>query len=237
MARENNNNALKHGAFAEAIMLPKDDAQEFAALHAALIEEWEPDGPSEHDKVFSVATNLWRKRRFKRWLQNEIDRGQRKVTWWRRQEEREDEKLITFLEESEAGLSIREDDLPTKLPFHLAERVKKDLPRNKFDSDADWLKAVYHEVCLILDSRVELPDIHRLLSDEFLSQRELAFEERIDAKIARDLKELGQMKTMKAIGIGKRSAPAAAERMKVVASPPIEARQSEPPSLQDAEAE
>jgi hypothetical protein len=43
-------------------------------------------------------------------------------------------------------------------------------------------------------------------SDENFAERELSFEERIDAKIAKDLKTLGQIKTMKAIGLG-RSGP------------------------------
>ena len=40
-------NSQKHGVFAEPLILPGEDPREFEALHAALIEEWTPSGPSE----------------------------------------------------------------------------------------------------------------------------------------------------------------------------------------------
>ena len=51
-------NAQKHGVFAEPLILPGEDPREFEALHAALIEEWSPSGPSEQSRA---STNIKRR--------------------------------------------------------------------------------------------------------------------------------------------------------------------------------
>jgi hypothetical protein len=56
-------NAQKGGVFAEPLILPGEDPREFEAIHAALIEEWAPSGPSEQSKVYGIADAMWRKRR------------------------------------------------------------------------------------------------------------------------------------------------------------------------------
>ena len=70
LAMTGNKNALKHGAFAEAILVPREDPKEFAELLTSLHNEWNPEGATEIDKVNSIAMGLWRKRRFKRYIQN-----------------------------------------------------------------------------------------------------------------------------------------------------------------------
>jgi hypothetical protein len=62
-------NAQKHGAFAEPLILPGEDSREFEALHSALIEEWTPSGPSEQSRVFGIADAEWRKLRSRRFVQ------------------------------------------------------------------------------------------------------------------------------------------------------------------------
>jgi hypothetical protein len=55
--------ASKHGVFSACPTLPGEDPREFQELHSALIEEWKPSGPTEKDRVFSIADAMWRKRR------------------------------------------------------------------------------------------------------------------------------------------------------------------------------
>jgi hypothetical protein len=62
-------NAQTHGAFAEPLILPGEDPREFERLHAALIEEWKPSGPSEESKVFGIADAEWRKLRSRRFAE------------------------------------------------------------------------------------------------------------------------------------------------------------------------
>src|SRR5215471_9621518 len=56
-------NALKHGVFAETIILPGEDPKDFEQLHRDLIKEWSPSGPAERDAVLTLAKCMWRKRR------------------------------------------------------------------------------------------------------------------------------------------------------------------------------
>jgi hypothetical protein len=56
-------NALKHGAFSKAELLPWEDLSEFEELRRRLVEEHQPEGPSQEDSVDTIASLLWRKQR------------------------------------------------------------------------------------------------------------------------------------------------------------------------------
>jgi alkanesulfonate monooxygenase SsuD/methylene tetrahydromethanopterin reductase-like flavin-dependent oxidoreductase (luciferase family) len=62
-------NAQKSGVFAEPLVLPGEDPREFEAIHAALIAEWNPSGPSEESRIFGMADAEWRKLRSRRFAQ------------------------------------------------------------------------------------------------------------------------------------------------------------------------
>jgi len=70
----NNANAVKHGAFAKILFLPWEDPRDFEKLHADLVAEWKPVGPTEQDAVFSIAKGMWRKRRIQYFLECEMVR-------------------------------------------------------------------------------------------------------------------------------------------------------------------
>ena len=78
MSKNKNQNAVKHGVFAEVVILPGEDVKEFEELHQSLINEWNPDGPAEHDAVSTLAKCLWRKRRLVRYQQKELQHGKNK---------------------------------------------------------------------------------------------------------------------------------------------------------------
>jgi hypothetical protein len=69
MSKNRNQNAVKHGVFAEVVILPGEDVREFEELHQSLINEYNPDGPSELDAVCTLAKCVWRKRRLARYQQ------------------------------------------------------------------------------------------------------------------------------------------------------------------------
>lgn len=56
-------NALKHGILARRVVLPHEEAGEFADLLAALVEEHRPTGPTEAHLVAELAAIMWRQRR------------------------------------------------------------------------------------------------------------------------------------------------------------------------------
>jgi hypothetical protein len=47
-------NALKHGFYAGAPLIPGEDPDEFNNLYAELIDEWKPSGPTLRDGVFEL---------------------------------------------------------------------------------------------------------------------------------------------------------------------------------------
>ena len=56
-------NALKHGILSRYTVLPHEDADEYEALLAALVEEHQPAGATEVHLVEELAGIIWRKRR------------------------------------------------------------------------------------------------------------------------------------------------------------------------------
>jgi len=75
-------NALKHGACSRIAILPGEDSDEFTELLEGLLAEWEPQGPTEGEAVYTIAACIWRKRRIQTFMAGKIgfrslDRG----TW------------------------------------------------------------------------------------------------------------------------------------------------------------
>ena len=58
-------NALRHGILSKYALLPWEDAEEYATLLAAFVEEHAPQGPTEEHLVEELAGILWRKRRLR----------------------------------------------------------------------------------------------------------------------------------------------------------------------------
>ena len=102
MSNTGNSNAVKHGLYSEMILLPGEDRQEFKALYDALREEWDPQGPTQEDKVLNLAQNMWRKHRSNRYRREMAAFGERQL----QSEDKEINRLIDFLEDAEAGKPI-----------------------------------------------------------------------------------------------------------------------------------
>ena len=64
MSNSQSKNALTHGYYAEDVVLPWENQQDFKALLQAYRDEYCPDGASEEDAVFELASLHWKKRRF-----------------------------------------------------------------------------------------------------------------------------------------------------------------------------
>ncbi len=226
LAMTGNKNALKHGAFAEAILLPEEDPKEFEELLTSVHNEWNPEGATEIDKVNSIAMGLWRKRRFKRYIQILVAG----LGTAERCRKRNFNRVLDVLEEIEQAIetgelgAISEGYLSEKLRS-LGDHIKKAFPRKKYGTDAAWLSAIDVWLTDLLQAYLARQSQERTvsqeMSDEVFADREQSFEERTDAKIDRDIKALGQIKTMKAIGIGRRRAPVGIDPPKLTGAPPI----------------
>jgi hypothetical protein len=209
-----NKNALKHGAFSEAVIMPGEDPNELKELRDALYEEWDPEGPIESDLVESIALNMWRKRRFRRWLKKTYVGIESLECFIKPYNEKRAYRLLSILDDIEDG-KLTQENLASR-----ANRMSEDYPRSNFANERALLDVITYKVWQALseDSQMEA---ERELSAGSYADREQAFEERIDAEIAKDIKQLGQIKTMKAMGLGKQRTPAPAEPLKQIESPPI----------------
>ena len=190
-------NALKHGVFAKMIVLPWEDPEEFRTLHLALVEEWNPDGATEQDAVFSIATGMWRKRRLQFFLENDM---QRLRTYPDHAAYDETHALRCFCEMLEWSPDKPEN---AELAFRILSAENRDhlqrkFPRDHFQSTSEWISAMQNEV-----KSTQLPDSERfdrsapvLISRDaaFFTQEvikhELAVDERVDAMIHRAIKRL-----------------------------------------------
>ena len=213
-------NAQKHGVFAEPLILPGEDPREFEALHSALIEEWTPSGPSEQSRVFGIADAEWRKLRSRRFAQAKAISNSLRPDHPAFDEAR---GLIFFgyricCEPETAFAEYASKLLRADKIRYLNEKI----PRENFESSADWAAAVAEEVksvllpaasgfaALELDRldpvtealRTEIIKMELFVTtihmSEFL-EHDLDQCSRLDARTARLIKELIEIKTAKQV--------------------------------------
>ena len=144
MSKLENKNAVKHGAFAVFLIMPDEDPNEFEALLAALVEEWNPEGRCENEKIESIAMSMWRKRRFRKHMRKVIAKLAGKEAFIDRIQDRDTERMMSVLEEIKSGIPgcVTEESLLEKLGPRWADRFKKSCPRANYTTEEEWLNAI-----------------------------------------------------------------------------------------------
>jgi hypothetical protein len=193
--------ALKHGVFAKTAILPGEDPQEFKKLHAAVVAEWRPNGPTQDDCVLTIAQGIWSKARLQKFLHATIeacvhDPGDPLFD--------EGRALAQFYFVIQAAPDEFYQALSCLSKEH-ADHLRENFFQEKFKSNSEWLEATRNEIY-----RVMLPKADRLQPpDDFLLCRSAhvaspdvlekiaTTSERIDATIDRAIKRLIQAKAMK----------------------------------------
>jgi hypothetical protein len=207
-------NAQKHGVFAEPLILPGEDPREFEALHSAWIEEWTPSGPSEERLVFGCTDAEWRKLRSRRFAQAKAIANSLNPKHPAFDEAR---GLIAFgyrlCREPETAFEEYASQL---LRADKIRYLNDKIPRHNFESIADWAVAVAEEIKSVLlpatpgfvalepdkldRAAEEIIKMQSLVTTihmgEFL-EHDLDQEERLDARIARLIRELIEIKAKK----------------------------------------
>ncbi len=204
MKRKNGgrNNAFKHGAFAQDLVLPGEHPKEFEDLHQGLIDEWKPDGPVEEDAVLSLAKCIMSKRRIDNFYRNEaqfagdhpyelelikIDRIWRTL------------KVVKTFEHATEIIGC--------LPWLMRTELEKHVPKARFGTNAEaWIEKLVSHLELLIDG---LEAAHYLSekSSKFqaeraaklreLTEKKVALDDRVDALIDKTFKRLVQLKTYK----------------------------------------
>ena len=189
-------------------------------LNGALSEEWNPEGITEINLVNNIAMGMWRKRRHRRYAQRMYARNELTERRFQRHNQLSYNRFLSVLEDIDTG-AVTEENLAER-----ANKISEEHPRDKDDSERAWLDVVAYEVTVSLDRLILVEVKTKPNSDEMsagmFADQEQTSDERIDAKIARDIKTLGQIKTMKAIGIGKPRTPVGAEPLKLIESPSVQ---------------
>jgi len=205
-------NALRHGLFANAVILPGEDRREFQELLIELIDEWKPSGPTLRDAVFELADLKWKLRRLRKFIQNKVSLS----TFDPRSPAfDEDMGLLAFAHylrsEPETCFEQRASNFlrPDKI-----NHLKQKFPRPNYQSTSEWAEAVIKEIYLLSLQAPETPE----LDDKFrealrewkaecqvagtitlaseLFEYELKQSELLEARTARKIKFLIELKTM-----------------------------------------
>ena len=211
-------NAQKHGVFALSPIIRGEDPEEFKELHSAVAEEWSPDGATEEDAVFTIATAMWRKRRAKDFLEIQLLRNVADIRHPAFDENLGLRMFTCAMEampetafETYASRTLRDDKI---------DYLQGKFPRTRYKSTLEWAAAVINEIRSVLAPPTskelrEVPDEPRrelnwvlktmkkidalqpyVLSPDLITQ-ELGLNERLDAMIDRAIKRLIHIKAMK----------------------------------------
>jgi hypothetical protein len=137
-------NAIKHGVFSIIPVMPGEDPREYEALLSALIDEYQPSGPTEMDKVVAIAHAIWCKRRAQRFL-----RGKLLANTFDPRHPDFDEARGLFLF-SDYLRSEPETAFANYASQHLRrdkiEHLKVKFPRSNYPSTEEWAEAVITEI-------------------------------------------------------------------------------------------
>lgn len=208
-------NAQKHGVFSVSLIIPGEDSREFEESHSALIEEWQPSGPTQEEAVFALADLMWRKLRLRRFTQAKLAinaRDPRNPSF----DERDGLLLFTFFMRLEPETAF--EKYASLLRADKINYLKQKFPRSNYKSTLEWAKAVIKDIEASLPPSLEPPEPGKPVDQGIEAMRKTAIElqlfgsiiyansfleydldqtERLDEMIARKVKYLMQLKAMK----------------------------------------
>jgi hypothetical protein len=218
-------NALKHGFYTGAPLIPGEDPDEFNNLYAELIDEWKPSGPTLRDGVFELADLRWKQRRLRRFMQTKLS-----STAFDSSNPAFDEVLGLMMfagrlrSKPETGFEHASKYLlPDKI-----NHLKQKFARSNYQATSEWAEAIFNEIVLVLipgiqeDKPLEAPELADDLRDNFrenfreasrqwradcrvtlgimhaseLLEYEFKQGELLEARIARKIKSLFELKAM-----------------------------------------
>jgi hypothetical protein len=212
-------NALKHGVFSINPAIPGEDLREFEKSHAAVIDEWNPCDLTEEDLVFSIADAMWCKLRSQKFSRAKVIANSSDS---RHPAFDETRGLVLFIGFMRHDPETAFDKCAVN--FLRADKInylKQKFPRSNYQSTSEWAEAVIEklqsflppaapkfdtlglrkEIVVCLEALREATDDHQLFlsvihASEFI-EHDLNLRERLDARIARLIKQLIQIKAMK----------------------------------------
>jgi hypothetical protein len=197
-------NALKHGVFAAAAILPGEDPEEFHELHASLVAEWSPEGATEDEFVNTMAQAAWAKRRRQKHSEVRMVENVLNPEHASFDEDLGLRVLVHFLqtEPKTAFAHARRLLRPNKLAV-----FNRKFPRSGYESETDRAKAILQHINARLAEPPVAPDgpdivgLHQTFATVSLEvfRQEIELDERLNAMFHRAMKGLIECKAMKQI--------------------------------------
>jgi hypothetical protein len=212
-------NALKHGFYSGAPLIPGEDPLEFNKLHAELIEEWKPLGPTLQFALRRLADSMWRMRRLNKFTQTQLS-----LTTFDPRSPSFDEAwgLIMFSERLRAEPETCFDKASKYLRADKIDHLKQKFPRSNYQSTSEWAEAVTNEILLLsypaIDPGKDLEappgmdkDVVREAAREWKTEQKVAgcmlyaseileydFKEteRVEARTARQIRHCAELKAL-----------------------------------------
>jgi hypothetical protein len=145
-------NALKHGIFSDAVVIPGEDSAEYKLLIAELMDEYKPAGPTLRNEVIELADLVWKRRRFKKFIQTKLIGGMFNPrcagfneAWGL--------AAFTFFLRTEPETCFAQTASAYPKPDKI-NYLKQKFPRSSYESTSEWAEAVRNEIFSVL-----IPDI------------------------------------------------------------------------------
>jgi hypothetical protein len=226
--------AYKHGGFSKTVLFPWEDAEEFEALRRSLKDELNPSGALEEEAVYAILTCIWRKRRIRD--KRNLDTlaalqkkdlevlSEKPLPFFDTKHEAniyalsmpksdrrpgDDVSQLIGFSSSLYGLLEQEflELMISMLGGEFSTHLEREVPREKYPTNPEWVQAVKREVddVLLPRARAEMdsPDYLAAKAAEFITTdrilEDLDLEERLDAMADRAMRRLAQIKFMKQI--------------------------------------
>ena len=222
MTRKNGgrNNAVKHGAFAQELILPGESREDLENLYQSLVEECKPEGPLEEDTVRTFAKCLWAKRRAERFYQQE-------ATW--AQEHPDGERLdhvdLAARALDHAKTFEHANEILASLPETYRSSLEKSIPASLYGADVQtWIRDLKSRLSDLIEGD-ELGLSEMKAEPKFkaekaarlreITTKKIAMDERLDTMIDKAIKRLAQLKMFKQAIESQASQPKASERLSI----------------------
>ena len=183
-------------------ILPGESPLAFQLLHTQVAEEWTPDGPSEEDRVLTIAKCIWRKQRRQGFLKAGRDAATFDPSCKAYDEESALRALFHLLRQETSEIEVK---LLLQDGGILENDLRKRFPRGNFKTVKAWIKALQRETMKMYMRATRFgsapPEVLAARSAAFFTdemlEAELDLEERNDALMSKAISELLAIKAAK----------------------------------------
>jgi hypothetical protein len=193
--------ALKHGAYAQEVILPGEDGRDYELMLCELYEEWTPDGLTERELVDRLASLYWRRRRLHLYQQAKL---QQRVDTIRTKND-----LIGHMQFLKDLAPEFAEAASVKAVERILSRYTKYrglmvgwVPRVPSQEETKWGPAIADYLSkLKVESRLEGADVLVRLMDILPPEIDCEWKisDRLDEDLDRTIKRLIQVRTSKAL--------------------------------------